>query len=199
VIAMPPSGAVAGLTAAADLAVGPHRTPAGQTARVAIAATVVIGDDDHGVLNVRGVNAFRERIGRGVVLEGTRSLTGSQQSGSPWRHLNVRRVMLAILEAIDERTQWAVFEANDPLLWADLRDVLRAFLTQRWRLGWLSGLRADEAFYVRCDASTNPPESVALGYVVALVGLRFPPPIEWIVVRIGRSSVGVEVLDVDRA
>ncbi|MEX2283706.1 MAG: phage tail sheath subtilisin-like domain-containing protein [Gemmatimonadota bacterium] len=198
-IAIPPSGMVAGLTAAADLLVGPHRTPAGQTARDAIAVTVVVSDDEHGMLNARGVNVFRERIGRGVVLEGARSLSAMQRVSSPWRHLNVRRVMLAICEAIDERTQWAVFEPNNPLLWADLRDVLRAFLTQRWRLGWLSGRTDDEAYYVRCDRSTNPPESVERGFIVAEIGLRFPPPIEWIVVHIGRSNVRSEILDVERA
>lgn len=198
-IEMPPSGMVAGLTASADLQVGPHRTPAGQTARGAIAVSVVVNDDDHGILNLRGVNVFRERIGRGVVLEGTRSLVQTQRSGNPLRHLNVRRVMMAIVEAIDERTQWSVFEPNNQQLWADLRDVVRSFLTRRWRLGWLSGRSEADAFYVTCDETTNPPESIELGYIVAYVGLRFPPPIEWIVVHIGRSSVGAEILDVERA
>jgi hypothetical protein len=198
-IAVPPSGLVAGLTAAADLLVGPHRAPAGQTARGAIATTFAVDDDDHGSLNARGINVLRERPGRGVVLEGTRSLTLDQGPKDPLRHLNVRRVLLAILEAIDERTQWAVFEPNDHRLWADLRDVIRSYLTARWRRGWLSGLRPEEAFRVQCDAATNPPESLAQGYVVAEVGLRLPPPIEWIVVRIGRSAAGVEVLDADRA
>jgi len=198
-IAAPPSGIVAGLTAAADLLVGPHRTPAGQTARGVIAATIAVDDDDHGSLNARGINVLRERVGRGVVLEGARSLDRDQSPGNPWRHLNVRRVFLAILEVVQERTQWAVFEPGNRQLWADLRDVIRSFLTGRWRRGWLSGLRPEEAFYVRCDEATNPPESLELGRVVAHIGLRFPPPIEWIVVRIGRSATGVEVLDVDRA
>jgi hypothetical protein len=198
-IAAPPSGMVAGLTAAADLLVGPHRTPAGQTARGAIAVTVPVDDDDHGSLNARGINVLRERVGRGVVLEGTRSLVANQSGGNPWRHLNVRRVLLAVLEVIEERTQWAVFEPNDQRLWADLRDVIRNFLTGRWRRGWLSGLRPEDAFFVRCDDATNPPESLELGLVIAHVWLRFPPPIEWIVVRIGRSATGVEVLDVARA
>ncbi|MBI4539738.1 MAG: phage tail sheath family protein [Gemmatimonadetes bacterium] len=198
-IAMPPSGVVAGLTAAADLAVGPHRSPAGQTARAVIAAAVVVDDEAHGALNARGIDVFRERVGRGVVLEGARSLSREQRSGSPWRHLNVRRVLLAVAEAIAEGTQWSVFEPNDRALWTDLRDQIRSFLTSRWRRGWLMGEAPELAFHVRCDESTNPPESLELGRVVALIGLRFPPPIEWIVVRIGRSSAGVEVLDVERA
>jgi hypothetical protein len=198
-IATPPSGMVAGLTAAADLLVGPHRTPAGQTARGAIAVTVPVDDDEHGSLNARGINVLRERVGRGVVLEGTRSLVADQGANNPWRHLNLRRVLLAILEVIEERTQWAVFEPNDQRLWADLRDVVRSFLTGRWRRGWLSGLRPEDSFFIRCDHATNPPESLERGLVIAHVWLRFPPPIEWIVVRIGRSATGVEVLDVVRA
>lgn len=196
---MPPSGMVAGLTAAADLLVGPHRTPAGQTALGAIRARTAVNDDEHGSLNSRGINVLRERVGRGVVLEGARTLDARQRPGWPWRHLNVRRVLIAIAEFLDERCQDTVFEANNERLWADLKDLIRSFLMNRWRRGWLSGARPDEAFSVKCDADTNPEESVSLGQVVAVIGLRFPPPIEWIVVRIGRTAAGVEVLDVDRA
>ncbi|HEX2205760.1 MAG TPA: phage tail sheath C-terminal domain-containing protein, partial [Longimicrobium sp.] len=193
--AIPPSGFVAGLTAAADLAVGPHRSPAGQTARRALALAAGVDEALHGRLNARGVNAFRERPERGVVLEGTRSLA----RGGPWRWLNVRRTFLAIAEDVEERTAWAVFEPNGPLLWADLRDAVRAYLTRRWRRGWLAGARPEEAFYVRCDEETNTVAEQEAGRVIARIGLRFPPPIEWIEVRIGRSALGLEVLDVDRA
>jgi hypothetical protein len=196
-IDLPPSGFVAGLTAAADRAVGPHRSPAGQTARRALAVAVPVDDETHGRLNARGINVFRERPARGVVLEGARSLAPG--SAGPWRYLNVRRAFLTIVEAIEEGTQWAVFESNGPLLWADLRDVVRGYLRERWRRGWLAGADAGDAFYVRCDEDTNPQEIRDAGMVVALVGLRFPPPVEWIVVRIGRSALGLEILDVQRA
>jgi hypothetical protein len=196
-IDLPPCGFAAGLTAAADLAVGPHRSPAGQTARRALALAVPVDEEAHGRLNARGVNVFRERAVRGVVLEGARSLAPG--SAGPWRYLNVRRAFLAIAEAIEEGTQWAVFESNGPLLWADLRDTVRGYLRERWRRGWLMGSTAEDAFYVRCDEDTNPAETRELGMVVAVVGLRFPPPVEWIVVRIGRSALGLEILDVQRA
>lgn len=194
-LAVPPSGFVAGLTAAADLAVGPHRSPAGQTARRAVAVAAAVDEEMHGRLNARGVNVFRERPLRGVVLEGTRSLA----RGGPWRWLNARRVFLAIAEDIEERTAWAVFEPASPLLWDALRDQVNAYLTRRWRRGWLSGATAEEAFYVRCDETTNPPEERDAGRVVSMVGLRLPPPVEWIEVRIGRSALGLEILDVSRA
>jgi hypothetical protein len=194
-LAVPPSGFVAGMTAAADLAVGPHRTPAGQTARRALATAAPVEEEPHGRLNARGVNAFRERPGRGVVLEGARSLA----RGGPWRWLNARRVFLAIAEELEERTAWAVFEPAGPLLWATLRDQVRASLTRRWRRGSLMGTSPDDAFYVRCDEATNPPEEQEAGRVITLIGLRMPPPIEWIEVRIGRSAQGLEVLDVSRA
>jgi hypothetical protein len=194
-LAVPPCGFVAGLTAAADLAVGPHRSPAGQTARHALAVAVDVDEGVHGRLNARGINAFRERPARGVVLEGTRSLAPY----GPWRWLNVRRVFLAIAEDLEERTAWAVFEPGGPVLWAALRDQVRAYLNRRWRRGWLMGNEPDDAFYVRCDAETNPPEERDAGRVIAYIGLRIPPPAEWIEVRIGRSSLGLEILDVSRA
>ncbi|HET6229341.1 MAG TPA: phage tail sheath subtilisin-like domain-containing protein [Longimicrobiaceae bacterium] len=194
---VPPSGWVAGLTAAADLAAGPHRSPAGQTARRALALAAPVDEAVHGRLNARGINVFRERPVRGVVLEGARSLAAG--AAGEWRYLNVRRVFLTIAEAIEEGTQWAVFESNGPLLWADLRDGVRSYLRERWRRGWLMGEEAADAFYVRCDEETNTAETRDQGLVIAVVGLRLPPPIEWIVVRIGRSALGLEILDVQRA
>jgi uncharacterized protein len=198
-IAMPPSGAVAGLTAAADLRVGPHRAPAGQTVRAAFGARVPLDSIDHARLNERHVNAFRERPGRGVVLEGARSLSVPQGARDPWRYFSVRRVVLVLEQLMAIAAEPLVFEPNGPRLWTDLRDLLVNMLEQRWRRGWLRGDRPADAFFVVCDATTNPPETVDLGLAVALIGLRLPPPIEWIIVRIGRSAGGIEVLDVERA
>lgn len=188
----PTSGAVAGLTAARDLQAGPHHSPAGEPINGVVATALTLSDDDHARLNISGVNVLRERAAGGVMLEGARSLS----SDGILRYFTVRRTLLVIRRAIEDQTQWAAFEFAVPAVWADLEDQIRAYLKHLWRRGWLSGAVPSEAFYVKCDEGTNPAEVQATGMIVALIGLRFPPPIEWIVVRIGRSSSAVEVFDV---
>ncbi len=57
-------------------------------------------------------------------------------------------------------TQWAVFEPNDEHLWIQLQIAVSNFLTIAWRNGALFGATPDQAFYVKCDSETNPPELI---------------------------------------
>lgn len=188
---VPSSGAIAGLTASRDRTTGPHHSPAGHALRGTTAVARVVSDSEHALLNDSGVNVLRQRAGRSVTLEGARSLSGDPAL----RFLSVRRTLLAIREALEVQTRWAVFERAAPGVWSAIQDQVRAYLRSIWRRGWLTGRVADEAFYVKCDASTNPESVQDRGMIVAEIGLRFPPPIEWIVVHVGRSASGLEVLD----
>ena len=62
------------------------------------------------------------------------------------------------------------------------------YLTQLLRKGALRGDAPAQAFYVKCDAETNPPELRELGQVVTEIGLAPLSPAEFIVVRIVRSA-----------
>lgn len=61
--------------------------------------------------------------------------------------------------------------------------------------GGLRGTRPDEAFYIRCDATTNPPEEVALGRLLCEVGVAIAAPAEFVVFRVGRREGVIEVLE----
>ena len=65
-----------------------------------------------------------------------------------------------------EGTQWAVFEPNDERLWTQLRISAANFLTRTWREGALFGSTPEQAFFVKCDEETNPPDVVEAGQVV---------------------------------
>ena len=56
------------------------------------------------------------------------------------------------------------------------------------------GNKEEEAFFVKCDAETNPPESVDLGRVITLVGVAPSKPAEFVIFRISqfRGGSGVE-------
>jgi phage tail sheath protein FI len=85
-----------------------------------------------------------------------------------------------------EGTQWSVFEPNDETLWTSLRISASNFLTRTWRTGALFGSTPAQAFYVKCDAETNPPELRELGQVVTEIGVAIVRPAEFVIFRISQ-------------
>jgi phage tail sheath protein FI len=76
------------------------------------------------------------------------------------------------------------FEPNGPDLWPRIRRELNAYCFDLFRRGALKGAVINEAFFVRCDESTNPRELRDDGIVVAEVGLAAARPYEFIVIRL---------------
>jgi uncharacterized protein len=143
---------------------------------------------EQGGLNKVGINCIRAFPGRGIRVWGARTLSSDPE----WRYINVRRLVNFISESIMEGTQWAVFEPNDQRLWMQLRISTSNFLTRVWRDGALFGASPDQAFYVKCDAETNPPDMVEAGQVTTEVGIAPVKPAEFIVFRISQFQVGAE-------
>ena len=52
----------------------------------------------------------------------------------------------------------------------------------------LFGATPGEAFYVKCDAETNPPELRELGQVVTEIGVAIVRPAEFVIFRISQFS-----------
>jgi phage tail sheath protein FI len=86
-----------------------------------------------------------------------------------------------------------VFEPNDEALWLQLRIAAGNFLTRVWRDGALFGAVPSEAFYVKCDSETNPPEMVDAGYVTCQIGIAPVKPAEFVVFQIAQFSGGAEL------
>jgi phage tail sheath protein FI len=188
---VPPSGHIAGVYARVEALVGPHKPPANEVLNGALDVTVVVDDLIHGRLNDGQVNVLRAYPGRGLRVAGARTL-GSDPA---WRYVNVRRLMLMIERSIEVSTQWLVFEPNNPALWRDVERVLRGFLDNLWRRGMLDGATAEQAFSVACDNSTNPPAETAAGRLIAVVGVQPPWPAEFVVVRIGKTENGIQIME----
>ena len=51
-----------------------------------------------------------------------------------------------------------------------------------------SAQSADQAFYVKCDAETNPPESIDQGLLIVEVGIAPVKPAEFVVFRIAQHK-----------
>jgi phage tail sheath protein FI len=185
-IHLPPSGHMAGIWARNDDTRGVHKAPANEVIRGALALELQITKGEHDQLNPTGINCIRAFPGRGIRVWGARTLS----SDPSWRYLNVRRLFNYVEESILEGTQWVVFEPNDLNLWQRVKRTLNAFLVRTWRDGALFGATPGEAFYVKCDAETNPPEVVDAGQLVVEVGIAPVKPAEFVVFRIAQFSGG---------
>jgi phage tail sheath protein FI len=183
---VPPSGHMAGIWARNDDTRGVHKAPANEVIRGALGLELQITKGEQDQLNPTGVNCIRAFPGRGIRVWGARTLS----SDPAWRYLNVRRLFNYVEESIVEGTQWVVFEPNDLNLWQRVKRTLNAFLVRTWRDGALFGATPGEAFYVKCDAETNPPEVVDAGQLVVEVGIAPVKPAEFVVFRISQFSGG---------
>ncbi|MFC0602339.1 phage tail sheath family protein [Streptomyces palmae] len=188
---VPPSGHIAGVWARNDESRGVHKAPANEVIRGAVALQTQITKGEHDLLNPIGLNCIRAFPGRGIRIWGARTLADDQA----WRYLNVRRLFNYLEESILAGTQWVVFEPNDDALWARVRRTISAFLVNEWRKGALFGLTPDEAFYVKCDRETNPPESIEAGQVICEIGVAPVKPAEFVVFRLAQLSGGTGAVD----
>ncbi|GDY80924.1 hypothetical protein SAVCW2_01230 [Streptomyces avermitilis] len=170
---VPPSGHIAGIWARNDFERGVHKAPANEVVRGAVDLELQITRGEQDLLNPIGVNCIRAFPGRGIRVWGARTMS----SDPAWRYLNIRRYFNYLEESVLLGTQWVVFEPNDHHLWARIRRNVSAFLVNEWRSGALFGQRPEEAYYVKCDAETNPrSRSTSAGSSARSVSRRSSPP-----------------------
>lgn len=184
---VPPSGALAGIWGRNDDNRGVHKAPANEPIRGALDVQLQLTSEEQGLLNPVGINCIRVFPRGGVRVWGARTLA---QIDPEFKYLNIRRLFNFIKSSILLGTQWAVFEPNDARLWGSLRRNTGAFLTRVWRDGALFGATPDEAFYVKCDEETNPPEVVEAGQVIVEIGLAPVRPAEFVVFHIQQIVPG---------
>jgi phage tail sheath protein FI len=191
-IFVPPSGHMAGIWGRNDDTRGVHKAPANETVRGVVAVGSDLTSREQELLNPVGINCVRSFPGRGIRVWGARTLAATE---TEWRYINVRRLFNYLEESILNGTQWVVFEPNDPALWARVRRTITAFLTNEWRKGALFGLTPDEAFYVKCDSETNPPDVVDAGQLVCEIGVAPVKPAEFVIFRLAQFSGGAALTE----
>jgi phage tail sheath protein FI len=182
-LAVPPSGHLAGIYARVDTERGVFKAPANASVRGALGVAHSLSRAEQNGLNPKGVNCIRV-LNDDVLVWGARTIGGD--SNGDVKYVNVRRTLLFLRESIEEGTQWAVFEPNTPALWAKISRNVTAFLTTLWRAGALFGTTPQEAFFVKCDAETNPPEQRELGQVVTEIGVSIVRPAEFVIFRVSQ-------------
>jgi phage tail sheath protein FI len=185
-----PSGAVAGVIARTDRERGIWKAPAGLDATLASVQglTVKMTDAENGSLNPLGLNCLRSLPLVGPVVWGARTSVGADRLASEWKYLPVRRMALYIEESLYRGMQWVVFEPNDERLWSQIRLNAGAFMQGLFRDGAFQGSIPQKAYFVKCDAETNPQDRINLGIVTVKVGFAPLKPAEFVVIQLQQMA-----------
>ena len=183
-ILVPPSGHMMGVWGRTDESRGVYKAPANEVPRGITGLAYDINFREQELLNPLGINCIRKFPNRGIRIWGARTLV--EPDKTEWRYISVRRLISYIERSIEAGTQWAVFEPNDERLWTQVRYCAMNFLERIWREGALFGATPEQAFYVKCDAENNTPETMTLGRLYIDVGVCPVRPAEFVVFRISQ-------------
>jgi len=107
------------------------------------------GDRDYMYSDGNAVNPIVDFTQEGVVIWGQRTL---QRKPTALDRVNVRRLLLYIRKVVATTTKYFVFEPNDKLSWARLRNALIPYFD------WLYDPETGRALYyykIQCDKTTN--------------------------------------------
>ncbi len=183
---VPPSGHIAGVFARSDGGRGVHKAPSNEVVRGAVGLEYEVTDGEQEILNPAGVNCIRVFRGRGIRIWGARTMSSDRSL----THIHKRRFLMFVEESVSESTQWIVHEPSDERLWGKIVRSVSAFLRRQWLEGALFGSSETEAYYVKCDAETNPPEVRAAFQVITEIGVNIVETAEFVVFRIAQWSGG---------
>lgn len=184
---VPPSGHIAGIYARSDAARGVFKAPANEGVIGALDTSIPISKAHQDGLNPEGINVIRVFNGA-VKVWGARTM--ADEATAQFRYISTRRFFNFLRESIDEGTQFTVFEPNTPSLWQGITQTVTGFLLNQWRDGALFGTTPEQAFFVKCDKDTNPPEVRELGQVITEIGVAIVKPAEFVIFRIQQITGG---------
>ena len=177
---IPPCGHLAGIIARSDASSGFYKSPANEELLGVQDLETDVTDELQGELNPLGINCLRAFPGRGLRVWGARTLSVDPN----WCYISVRRLFLTLYRWINFNMSWVNFEPNTPSLWTRIESELSTYLTELWRAGAIKGGRPEQAFYVKCDAETNPAEVREAGQTIMELGLAPGLPAEFVALRI---------------
>lgn len=186
---VPPCGHIAGLYAQCDGQVGVYKPPANIALNDVLDLADNLTEAEQAPLNDAQVNVLRAFPGRGLRVWGARTLS----TDPIWLYVNVRRLFITLGRWLKQNMLTFTFEPNNSQLWIRITREVTAYLDALLSAGALKGPSPQQAFYVKCDANTNPAESRALGMVITEIGIAPALPSEFIVVRVVQNASGVTV------
>jgi hypothetical protein len=105
-----------------------------------------------------------------------------------WRFGGASRLMSTIVRAARASGDAVAFDANGPVLWAQVRSGIEDMLLGFWREGAFAGASAAEGFNVRCDRSTMTQSDLDAGRLIVEISVRPAVSIERITVVLNLAN-----------
>lgn len=166
---IPASGHIAGAWMQAAAERGHLATPTNMPLSGIVGLERECTTADRELLSVVGVNTLRNFGASGIRVWGVRTL--STELMEVWRYLPLRRYVFALEKQLEKKLLSYVFEPQDEELWAMVRLNVGAILYEEWQSNRLKGATPKNAYFVRCDASLNPPERISEGWLSVEIGI----------------------------
>lgn len=190
-VSVPPCGHVCGAWAGAELQAGLAMSGANRALRFVEGLSLVISDAEQALINLYGINAIRAFPGRGIRINGARTLSADTQ----WRFLNARRIVDAIEKTLEHQLAWAVFEPNNLMTRHAITVATDAYLNRLWRAGQLAGDTPAAAYAVKCDSDNNPQDTQDAGQLILDIAVAPVEPYEFIQFRVGHAQDAIKVTE----
>lgn len=183
-------GAIAGVMARMDSQHGVWKAPAGIEATLAgvqgLAMNPTSAEGD--ALNQLGINCLRNFPSSGFVVWGARTLQGASGQVGDYKYISVRRLAMFIEESLARGLQWAVFEANDSRLWAQIRISVAAFLQGLFLQGAFQGSTPRDAYFAKCDGATTTQNDVDNDVANIVIGFAPLRPAEFVILQLQQRA-----------
>jgi len=185
-VATNPVGHVCGVISRLDRERGSGWAPANTLVADTVDVAARSTDAERAFAISRQLNLLRCRPGGGLEIWGARTLDAGDG-----RQIAHRRLVHRLVRAIRRVAAPLVFDTNAQLLWFAVVRAVSGVLLEAFRNGFLQGARPDQAYRVRCDATTNTAEHVDAGLVVCEIEIAPAAPMEFITLRLTLGTQGL--------
>ena len=188
--AVPAVGHVMGVYARVIEERGVFKAPAGTEAVVRgfIEMDWKVTQTELSTLNPVGILCIMSRPNAGIVIWGARSLNSTDTT---MRYVSDGLLNIMLTRSLYNGTQFAVFEPNDEKLWKRVITTCSSFLENLRQEGCFKGSK-EEAYYVRCDETTNTEYRIAEGQLNIEIGYAPVKPAEFVIIHLAHSIVSQE-------
>lgn len=181
------SGACAAITIRQDAATGPWDPPSSQIL-VTSGVEVTLNNAQSDSLNLAHICPIRFFTGNGYRLFGTRS---RDTIDTEKRYITINRLVRWTAHSLQRAlAPTAAVTANNNTLWSSLRNQATSHLLGLFNNGALTGTTANEAFFVRCDATTSSSNDIANQRVNLLYGIATIQPAEFQITQLTFTTGG---------
>lgn len=162
----PPSGHLANVYAFTDLVSDPWIAPAGLTRgrlTTPLKAEYNPTTGERDLLYLNNINPIATFVRDGINVFGQKTL---QRKPSALDRVNVRRLLLYLEKVITTAARQILFEPDDQITWLSFVNLVEPFMAS------VKSRRGLTQFEVRCDKTTNTPDSIDRSEMHALIFIK---------------------------